>query len=259
VIRAAQALANSTVRALLAPSCAACDGLLDRPLDGPICAACWRAVSKLTPPLCVRCGDALLAWRDVDPHCPRCRRHPPPFVLARSAGVYDGALREIIHAFKFGGRRAIAAPLAALMRNAGVDVLAGADVVVPVPLHPWRAFRRGFNQADDLARALGLPVRRVLCRWRLGTAQSGLPAARRHANVRRAFALSPAPWARLGLRGCVVVLVDDVMTTGATLDACARVLAAAGVRDVRALTAARAVARRPLPAPPAPRLSTARR
>jgi ComF family protein len=259
------------VRIFLAPTCAACDGLLDRPLDGPVCAACWRAVPRLTAPWCVRCGDALPSWRAAGPLCARCRRHPPIVALARSAGRYDGSLRQIIHAFKYGRRRALASPLAALMREAGRDLLAGADAVVPVPLHPWRALRRGFNQADDLARGLDVPVWRVLRRTRHGPPQAALPAAQRHANVRAAYALRwslPAPASggvRLEpglagrLRNRVVVLVDDVMTTGATLDACGRVLMRAGVRSVGALTAARAVTAPPAPRPPRPRPGTAPR
>ena len=180
--------------------------------------------------------------------------------LSRSAGVYDGSLRRIVHAFKYDGRRVLAPRLAALMREAGADLLAGADAVIPVPLHPWRALRRGFNQADDLARALGPPVWRVLRRTRHGPPQAALPAARRHANVRAAFALRlDKPWSARRLRNRSVVLVDDVMTTGATLEACARVLTAAGVRRVIALTAARAVAGPPRPRPPTPRPSIAPR
>jgi len=246
------ALTNGAIRVLLAPSCVICQLPLMRPLAGPICACCWSAVRTLTPPLCVRCGDALASWRQADPCCPRCRRRKPAFTLARSGGHYEGALREIVHAFKYGGRRALAGPLCSLMRASGHDVLAGADAVVPVPLHPWRAWTRGFNQADDLACALGPPVWRVLRRARHGPPQASLPAARRHANVRGAFALGGA-FERLGLwsgarrrvRGSVLVVVDDVMTTGATLDACARTLLSAGAREVRVLTAARAVATRP--------------
>jgi ComF family protein len=239
--------ANVLVRLLLAPQCAACQEVLERPLSSPVCPACWRAVPAITPPWCVRCGDALPSWRASLPLCPRCRRRGSGFLIARSAGRYDGSLRLIVHAFKYDGRRALAAPLAALMRTAGADLLAGADAVIPVPLHPWRAVRRGFNQADDLARHLGPPVWRVLRRRRAGPAQAGLPAAQRHGNVRAAFALNPLALAvrPARLRNRSVVLVDDVMTTGATLEACGRLLAGAGVRSVAALTVARALAGAP--------------
>jgi len=178
--------------------------------------------------------------------------------MARSAALYEGSLRLILHAFKYGGRRLLAAPLAALMLKASEDLLYGADAVVPVPLHPWRAWRRGFNQADDLACHLGVPVWRVLRRARHGPPQAGLPAAQRHANVRAAFALRRGPpgWR---LRNRVVVLIDDVMTTGATLEACAAVLRESGARSVRALTVARAAATRPEALAPRPRPSTPRR
>jgi ComF family protein len=146
----------------------------------------------------------------------------------------------VIHALKYDGRRSLARPLAALMRDRGAAMLAGADCVVPVPLHRSRRRHRGFNQADDLARHIGLPVRRALARVRATPTQTGLPAARRHRNLRGAFA--PTCHAR-GLAGAVVVMVDDVSTTGATLDACARVLKEIGVREVRALTAARVIGR----------------
>src|SRR5262245_29658793 len=144
------ASANALVRVFFAPSCAACDGDLTRPLASPVCHACWRSVVRLTPPYCARCGDSIPSWREVSPLCARCRRHAPAYALARSAGRYEGSLRRIIHAFKYDRRRVLARALALLMRDAGLDVLHGADAVVPVPLHPWRFWQRGFNQADDL-------------------------------------------------------------------------------------------------------------
>ena len=258
-MRAWSQSANAGIRFFLAPECAACHDALVRPLDGPVCLACWLAVSRLTPPCCTRCGDALPQADPPDALCSRCRHAGGLVSLARSAGRYDGSLRQIVHAFKYRGRRALAAPLAALMLAAGSEVLADADAVVPVPLHPWRAWRRGFNQADDLARGLGRPVWRVLRRRRHGRPQAGLPAADRHANVRDAYALTRRPLAARRIRGRVVVLIDDVMTTGATLEACADVLTAAGVRSVRALTIARAVVGPHAPPPPTPRPSTAPR
>jgi ComF family protein len=159
-------------------------------------------------------------------------------------GAYDGVLRTVLHALKYDGRRSIGPRMSALMRQAGADVLDGADVVVPVPLHRRREWSRGFNQADDLARGLGLAVVPLLSRVVFTRAQVELPASQRHKNVRRAFALrSSARRSSAPLEGATLVLVDDVMTTGATLEACARVLLAAGAREVRALTAARAVSR----------------
>jgi ComF family protein len=153
-------------------------------------------------------------------------------------GSYDGALRAIVHALKYDGRRSIARRLGRLMRSCGSQLLVDADVAVPVPLHRSRHRQRGFNQADDLARQLGLPVVRALQRVHATQPQAELPEARRHRNVSGAFA--PARGIR-HCRGATIVLVDDVSTTGATLEACARALCAAGAGEVRALTAARAV------------------
>ena len=175
--------------------------------------------------------------------CARCRRYDTSVDAGIAAGEYEGALRAIMHAFKYEGRRSLAAPLAARMRDAGASLLSDAHCSVPVPLHPWRRIRRGFNQSSDLARALGLPVVHALRRHRATVPQAGLTAAGRQRNVRDAFRPSGVLTRRsreAWLRGRVIVLVDDVRTTGATLEACARVLKAAGAKEVRALTAARA-------------------
>ncbi|MES1255054.1 MAG: phosphoribosyltransferase family protein [Acidobacteriota bacterium] len=131
--------------------------------------------------------------------------------------------------------------MARLMRRRGADVLDGADYLVPVPLHPSRRRQRGFNQAEDLARHIGLPVLGALRRTRATRPQLDLPAAQRHRNVRRAFALTGRGQHAAGR---TVVLIDDVSTTGATLQACAHVLKEAGAAEVRALTAARVVSGR---------------
>lgn len=247
---------NAVLRALLAPTCAACDRPLDAPLAGAVCALCWRAVELITPPHCAQCGDQIPLSTGVTSAdlCERCARGETGFDQAASIGVYDGALRDMVHALKYRQRRMIAPGLAAAMRRAGARVLAGADAVVPVPLHAWRHWQRGFNQADDLARGLGLPVWRVLRRARSGPPQASLAAAARHANAEGAYAISRRAhlhrWRSPVWAGATVVLVDDVLTTGATLNACARVLRDAGVRRVRVLTAARAVAGRPLQLPP---------
>lgn len=130
-----------------------------------------------------------------------------------------------------------------MIRAAGADLLRDADCVVPVPLHPLRRLRRGFNQAGELAAHLRTPVLHALWRTRATAPQTGLHAAARRRNVAGAFTLSPMisrTSQRVFLEDRVLVLVDDVRTTGATLNACAAVLLAAGAREVRALTVARA-------------------
>jgi len=224
-----RAFANSLLSSLFEPTCAACSQVLLQPLNGAVCERCWASIGRGT---------------SLNEH-PR-GRHAVDWACA--VDLYEARLRDIIHALKYERRRSIAKPLGRLMRESGAAMLATADLAVPVPLHPRRERARGFNQADDLARQLGVPVVPLLRRVRYTTSQIELPADKRHQNVRDAFALIPDPRSHLrqGYGGQapipgVVVLVDDVSTTGATLDACARVLKAAGVKEVRALTAARVV------------------
>lgn len=257
-------LGNALVAALLAPRCAACGTLLDQPLRSTVCTRCWAAIAPLTPPLCLVCGEPLPSWRVAslaEGRCPRCRRAPRAIDRARALGLYEGALRLLLHALKYEGRRSLARPLGALMARHGVDLLDGADWVVPVPLHWHRRRARGFNQAYELARHLGRPVIVALRRIRATRPQTGLSACARRRNVAGAFRPARAWW-RWGrepaaaIAGCSVVLVDDVWTTGATAEACARVLKAIGAREVRVLTAARVVRGprppRSLPPPPEP-------
>jgi ComF family protein len=201
-----------------------------------VCGECWASI-RLAPQLIERNSiDHLITW-------------------SCAVDRYEGRMKEIIHALKYERRRSISPRLGALMRECGAPLLCDAAAVVPVPLHPRREYERGFNQAEDLAIHLGPPVVRLLQRVRHTQSQIELPKHQRQQNVRDAFDLNPAPGSRpstaLGAalslsKGRfpvpgIVVLVDDVSTTGSTLDACARVLKAAGVQEVRALTAARVV------------------
>jgi ComF family protein len=150
---------------------------------------------------------------------------------------------------KFDRRRSLAAPLAGLLRSVDETMFEGADALIPVPLHPWRHWRRGFNQATDLANALrgpGVTLWPAIRRARATKPQFELDAGARHDNVRDAFALAGrtswrrARWERR-IAGRTLVLVDDLTTTGATLEACADVLLRHGAREVRALTIGRVV------------------
>jgi ComF family protein len=178
--------------------------------------------------------------------CPRCRRGSSPIASSRAVGEYAGTLRAIVQILKYDKRRSIAPRLATLMVTSGRAVLDGADAAIPVPLHWRRKWQRGFNQAALLSAHLGVAVWPALARVRATRSQVALAAPARRLNVRNAFALArrrwpwQQPWATK-LEGKIVVLVDDVSTTAATLDACARVLRQSGVREVRALTAARVV------------------
>ena len=174
--------------------------------------------------------------------CGACRLHRPAYAYARAAARYDSVVREALHAFKFRGRRGLAAPLGDLLVEgvAGGLPLGLPDLLVPVPLHPRRARERGFNQALLLARrvgrAWGRPVRGdVLLRTVATTSQTALEAPARRANVRGAFRVRRSEV----IAGRHVAVVDDILTTGATVSECARCLEAAGAAVVGVLAVAR--------------------
>jgi ComF family protein len=176
------------------------------------------------------------------PLCGACRRRAPAFAYARAALRYEDVAREALHAFKFGGHRALAAPLGDLLVEAVEGRLPAGipDLLVPVPLHPRRERERGFNQSRLLARrvgrAWGCPVRDdVLVRAVATPSQTTLDGAARRANVRRAFRVRRPEL----VAGRHVLLVDDILTTGATVSECARCLGEAGPRSVGVLTVAR--------------------
>jgi ComF family protein len=186
---------------------------------------------------------------DGERPCGGCRVNPPPFAFVRAVAAYEGVMRAAIHALKYRGRTMVGAPLGTLLAESGAARLPGVpatlvDAIVPVPLHPARQAERGFNQAELLARACGrrwgVPVwPRVLRRVRPTRPQTELDGAARRANVRGAFA-APRPAAIAGRR---LVLVDDVLTTGATLGAAATALRASGAALVGALVLARVTGR----------------
>lgn len=181
-----------------------------------------------------------VCWASIRHARPLDVRFDAPHAICWAVAVeaYDGRMKDIIHALKYDRRRSISPRLGALMRDSGARLLGDADCVVPVPLHPRRQYSRGFNQAHDLALHLGLPVLPLLKRVVFTRSQIDLPRHERHENVRDAF--STVPGSRFPDAG-VVVIVDDVATTGATLEQCAIALKRSGVREVRALTAARVV------------------
>lgn len=247
----ANIMANALISAVLAPCCAVCSAILATPLEGCVCGHCWGSVRPIRFPICDVCGDPLSLPVDAFPPanrtavCNSCIAHPRVIRRARAVGEYDGTLRDIIHALKYQHRHSLAERLATLMWASGRRLLHEADCVVPVPLHPRRERARGFNQARELARRLDLPVLEPLVRAKYTVPQVELEAGQRHANVRDAFRMRRGAFrAAPSMKSLRVVLVDDVSTTGATLEACAAVLMEAGAAEVNALTAARVVTRR---------------
>ena len=230
------AACDGLVAALLSPPCVACASVVSRIASGALCDACWLSVQFITPPICVRCGDPVLL-SGPGGAC-GCSQLHPDVSAARALGPYEGTLRAVIHALKYQGRRSIAPRLARLLAERCGSILSGADVVVPVPLHWRRRWTRGFNQSEEIARHLRLPVVGALRRVRHTPPQAGLAAERRATNLRDAFApRRTGRWS--GVHRSRVVLLDDVSTTGATVAACAEMLKEAGAAEVRVLTVAR--------------------
>ena len=239
--------------ALFPPRCGGCGAF-----SGPIfCERCAPDLREIVEPCCLNCGrvfDVLALGADI---CARCREQPPAFERARSCWIYEGPPRLAIHRFKYNRRYAMAPRLAQMMAQtpAARAMLCDwqPDFLAPVALHSSRARARGFNQSALLARELGalfdVPALELLKRTRRTPPQVGLSLKERRANVRAAFDVDEALWQNRNLAGARILLIDDVFTTGATLNECARVLRRAGAGAVAALT----VARQQRPDEPLPR------
>lgn len=247
---AARRVASGVLDFALPPTCVACGRITGD--AGGLCPSCWSALDFITPPVCERTGAPLPALEGKGdgggPAAPRLSAeavdHPPAFDRARAAVLFGDVARRLVHNLKYADRLDVAVPMARLMALAGRELIAEADLIVPVPLHPLRLWRRRFNQAAVLARRLAPPegaaVQVDLLRRRRATpSQTKFGRRERQANVADAFA--PCRDAASTLAGRRILLVDDVYTTGATLDACARALRRAGAAHVDALTFARVV------------------
>jgi ComF family protein len=231
-------IARSTLDVVLPALCLLCR----KPISaaGGLCPSCWGDLTFLGPPQCDRCG--LPFPFDQGPLCGECLRRAPAFSRARAVMHYDEHAKRLILRFKNADRIHAAPILATWLARAGAELLPEVDVLVPVPLHWRRLFRRRYNQSALLARALarqsGVPwLPDTLRRVRATPTQGGLGARQRRLNVRGAFAVPPHCRARIA--GKRALLIDDVLTTGATLDAAARALRRAGAADVFALALAR--------------------
>jgi ComF family protein len=222
--------------------CAACR----EPVEGEgLCAACWSKLSFIAPPYCARLGipfpfdpgPGILSMEAI--------ADPPAYDRARAAVRFDEIARVLVHALKYGDRLDLAPVMGRWMANAGRELTREADLIVPVPLHWRRQWARRFNQsallAEVVAKASGLRVSHAaLKRVKATVQQVGLGRSERALNVQGAFAVRPH--ARIAVAGRRLVLVDDVLTSGATIEACTRALLRAGAAGVDVLVFARVVA-----------------
>ncbi len=228
------------LNAVLPPQCLACGAIVETP--GRLCGECWRGIDFVRSPQCDACGLPFEADMGPGALCGTCAVDRPPFNRARAGMRYGGIARDLVLAFKHGDHTHAAPGLARLMAGAGSELVAAADICLPVPLHRWRLARRRFNQAALLAQALaresGMAIRLcALRRVRQTPSQGGLSRHARYRNVRGAFRLDQKAAAEIA--GQTVLLVDDVYTTGATVAECSRVLRRAGAKAVDVLTLAR--------------------
>ncbi len=233
-------LKTTLIDAIYPPRCLACTEATDAARG--LCPACWRDTHFVTGSACTTCGAPLLGEAEAGDHCETCEADPPGWDRGAAAFLYRGAGRHMVLAFKHGDRLDMVGPFADWMLRAGAPLLADADLIVPVPLHWRRLFVRRYNQSAELARALakrsGVPAAmNVLTRQRFTTPQQRLSRTERLVNQSGAFQVPPKRAGQVADRR--IVLVDDVLTTGATLGACATALRAAGAAEVRILVLAR--------------------
>jgi len=236
----ARRVGEALVSLFFPPHCAACGA--DTPGGVHLCAGCGEKVTRITAPFCRRCSEPFEGAIDGEFECVNCGDRALHFECAVAPYLSRGVVREFIHRFKYDHDRSLRIPLAAWLADALADARITAqpiDAIVPVPLHATRFRERGFNQAALLARLLsvraGVPMVEALQRTRYTTTQTRLDRHERMENLRNAFRVRDTA----AVKSRHLLLVDDVFTTGSTVDECARVLLAAGTASVRVATVAR--------------------
>jgi ComF family protein len=233
---------RAAVDAVLPPRCLGCGEVVEDP--GTLCGQCWSGLTFLSPPCCACCGFPFPYAAPEGTLCAACTRLHPAFDRARAVFRYDDASRGLVLGFKHADETHGAPAFGRWLSRAGTDLVADADLIAPVPLHRWRLLSRRYNQSALLARAVaqagsGRLAVDLLVRRRHTPQQGRLSALARRRNVRGAFALRPR-WAE-AVADRRILLVDDVLTTGATVEECARVLRRHGAAGVDVLTLARVV------------------
>ncbi|RJQ54840.1 MAG: ComF family protein [Nitrospiraceae bacterium] len=225
---------NKFLNILFPETCPVCKGPAKNHQTTPICADCWQTVSPYGGPVCRRCGKPLVS--DVSATCGECLEDEPSFSYARSFGLYEGVLRKAISLLKYHNVKRLSKPLSDIILSLKMPE---ADAVIPVPLHEKRLRMREFNQSALLAKyqAKGLGIKLIvdcLVKTRDTAPQVGLSSHARRNNIRKAFEVRRAGM----IEGKNIILVDDVVTTGATVRECSRVLKKAGAENIYITTLA---------------------
>ena len=221
-----------------------CPGCRDLVAGNGLCPTCWSKLSFISPPYCPRLGIPFAYDPGPGILSMQAIADPPAYQRARAAVRYDDIARKLVHAFKYGDRLDLAPLMGSWMARAGTELLREADLLLPVPLHWRRLWSRRFNQSGALAQAISrtssVPVAHMPLRRVKATAQQvGLSRKDRAANMQGAFKVAPA--ARAEIAGRRLIVIDDVLTSGATADACARALLRGGAAQVDVLVFARVV------------------
>jgi len=225
---------------ILPPLCLSCDTRVERAHS--LCPACWGKTHFIAPPYCVTCGMPFDAPVGDDMQCAHCIANPPEYTRARASMIYDDASKGMILGFKHGDRTYMAQAMGQWMAQAGQALLQESDYIVPVPLHRWRLFHRRYNQAALMARIIAAQVNKplladCLIRSRHTPQQGHMNRTERAKNVKDAFRVHATH--RQAILGKTITLIDDVLTTGATLNECAHTLRTAGAATVHVVTLAR--------------------
>ncbi|ASY57921.1 ComF family protein [Sinorhizobium sp. CCBAU 05631] len=237
-----QTFGGAAVNLVFPPVCCGCGRLTGD--AHAVCPSCWAELRLIERPYCEILGSPFAFDPGPGAVSPQAIANPPPFHRLRSVSLLEGIARDLVHGLKYRDRTDLARMMAEWMVRASDGAVAAADMIVPVPLHAFRLWRRKFNQSAELARCVseraGKPYRpEVLRRVRRTRRQVGLGARAREENVRGAFAVPES--AKSSLVGKRIVLVDDVYTTGATVSAATRALRRAGAAEVTVLTFAMAL------------------
>jgi len=235
-------LSRTVLDAVLPPRCLKCGDILSG--ENGLCPECWRKLTWLSPPCCACCGAPFPFDAGAGSRCGACLQKPPAYDRARAVFRYDDESRDLILGFKHADRTESAPAFAGWMARAGAELLESAELIVPVPLHWTRLATRRFNQAALLAHALGKamdrPVApRALTRKRATRSQGHLGRLARFRNVKGAIAVTERQIASIANRR--ILLIDDVITTGATAESAAKALISAGARGVDVLALAKVV------------------